>query len=81
MDTLIQLLRDHPDDPSISALIQDAESRSDIDLKKQSDLLSGVWELRWSSASQPWLKQALEWAVGALGFSSEDAITMLNSDE
>ena len=30
---------------------------------------------------QPWLKQALEWAVGALGFSSEDAITMLNSDE
>lgn len=58
MDTLIQLLRDHPDDPSISALIQDAESRSDIDLKQQSDLLSGVWELRWSSASQPWLKQA-----------------------
>ena len=30
---------------------------------------------------QPWLKQALEWAVGALGFSTEDAITMLNSDE
>ncbi len=30
---------------------------------------------------QPWLKQALEWSVGALGFSSEEAIAMLNSDE
>ena len=30
---------------------------------------------------QPWLKQALEWAVGALGFSTEDATAMLNSDD
>ncbi|MFZ8906290.1 MAG: hypothetical protein ACO2Y2_02915 [Poseidonia sp.] len=30
---------------------------------------------------QPWLKQALEWAVGALGFSTEEAITVLNSDD
>ena len=30
---------------------------------------------------QPWLKQALEWAVGALGFSTEDAVTTLTSDE
>ena len=30
---------------------------------------------------QPWLKQALEWAVGALGFSTEDAVATLTSDE
>ena len=30
---------------------------------------------------QPWLKQALEWSVGALGFSSDEAIAMLNSDD
>ena len=30
---------------------------------------------------QPWLKQALEWAVGALGYTTEDAIDTLNSDE
>jgi len=30
---------------------------------------------------QPWLKQALEWAVGALGFSTEDAVAPLTSDE
>ena len=30
---------------------------------------------------QPWLKQALEWAVGALGFSTEDAVATLTSYE
>ncbi len=30
---------------------------------------------------QPWLKQALEWAVGALGYSTEDAVATLTSDE
>ena len=30
---------------------------------------------------QPWLKQALEWAVAALGFSSKDAVATLNADE
>lgn len=30
---------------------------------------------------QPWLKQALEWAVGALGYSTEDAIAALSADE
>lgn len=30
---------------------------------------------------QPWLKQALEWAVGALGYSVEDAIETLGSKE
>tara|TARA_B100000989_G_scaffold136953_1_gene101682 strand:+ start:4896 stop:5411 length:516 start_codon:yes stop_codon:yes gene_type:complete len=30
---------------------------------------------------QPWLRQALVWAVGGLGFSAEDAAERLNSDE
>ena len=30
---------------------------------------------------QPWLKQALLWAVGALGYSPEDAIATLGSDD
>lgn len=30
---------------------------------------------------QPWLKQALEWAVGALGYTSEEAVATLNSDD
>lgn len=58
METLIRLLKDHPKDPAIAALIQDAEAGSDVDLNQQSEQLSGVWDLRWSSASQPWLRQA-----------------------
>ncbi len=30
---------------------------------------------------QPWLKQALLWSVGGLGFSKEEAIEVLNSDD
>ena len=30
---------------------------------------------------QPWLRQALVWAVGGLGYSAEDAVKMLSSDE
>ncbi|MDP6235659.1 MAG: hypothetical protein QF364_07450 [Candidatus Poseidoniaceae archaeon] len=30
---------------------------------------------------QPWLKQALIWAVGGLGYSAEDASEMLTSDD
>ena len=30
---------------------------------------------------QPWLKQALEWAVGALGYSTEEAVAALTSDD
>ena len=29
---------------------------------------------------QPWLKQALEWAVGALGYSTEEAVATLTSE-
>ena len=30
---------------------------------------------------QPWLKQALIWAVGGLGFTPEEAIEVLGSDD
>ena len=30
---------------------------------------------------QPWLRQALVWAVGGLGYTAEDAVKMLSSDE
>ena len=30
---------------------------------------------------RPWLRQALVWAVGGLGYSAEDAVKMLSSDE
>ena len=30
---------------------------------------------------QPWLKQALEWAVGALGYTPEDAVATLSASE
>jgi hypothetical protein len=30
---------------------------------------------------QPWLKQALEWAVGALGYTTEEAVAALTSDD
>ena len=29
---------------------------------------------------QPWLKQALIWAVGGLGYSAEDAINVMSND-
>ncbi|KZR87896.1 PAP/fibrillin family protein [Synechococcus sp. MIT S9504] len=58
MDTLIRLLREQPNDDRIPELVMTAEERSNVDLSKTEDLLMGVWELRWSSAKQPWLKQA-----------------------
>ena len=30
---------------------------------------------------QPWLKQALIWSVGGLGYSPEDAIEMLSRED
>ncbi|WP_114992779.1 PAP/fibrillin family protein [Synechococcus sp. UW179A] len=58
MDELIRLLREDPRDISIPELIVETENKSNVDLSKTSELLTGVWELRWSSATQPWLKQA-----------------------
>ena len=58
MNELIRRLQEQPDDDSIPDLVLAAEANSDVDLSKDLALLKGVWELRWSSATQPWLKQA-----------------------
>lgn len=58
MDVLIRQLRENPRDDSIPELIGATEKNSNVDLSKTGELLTGVWELRWSSAKQPWLKQA-----------------------
>ena len=58
MDQLIHLLKKQPRNREIPDLIRAAEAASDIELSNNLALLTGVWELRWSSASQPWLKQA-----------------------
>lgn len=58
MDHLIALLKDQPRNPRISDLIVAAEAESSVDLSNNADALRGVWELRWSSAKQPWLQQA-----------------------
>ncbi len=55
---LIAALRTNPRDPTIPDLIAQVESESAVELREQASLLTGVWELRWSSSSQPWLKQA-----------------------
>lgn len=56
-DALVQLLTDQPDDPGLVQLIRTVEAEQPADLSKDASLLAGVWELRWSSASQPWLRQ------------------------
>ena len=58
MDKLIHLLKDQPRNDAIADLICSIETSSTIDLNTDLNLLEGVWELRWSSAKQPWLKQA-----------------------
>ena len=58
MDDLIALLKDQPKQQRIRDLIFATEAQSTVDLAKNADLLRGVWELRWSSAKQPWLQQA-----------------------
>jgi len=55
---LIQLLRSAPGDPQIPELLMQVELEGGVDLTKDVAALEGVWELRWSSSSQPWLKQA-----------------------
>lgn len=57
-EQLLQCLRHHPSDPGIAALVERLEREQPADLNRDGDRLRGVWELRWSSASQPWLRQA-----------------------
>ncbi|BEV36780.1 PAP/fibrillin family protein [Synechococcus sp. M16CYN] len=55
---LVQLLQRQPDDRSLGNRVIAAEIAQPADLTKDAELLEGVWELRWSSSKQPWLKQA-----------------------
>ena len=55
---LIDLLKSNPKDKLIPSLITEIESMQVVDLEADLTLLKGIWELRWSSSTQPWLKQA-----------------------
>ena len=57
-DELVKLLQDAPDSPAIGKLVSEVEEIHPADLTRDLDLLHGVWDLRWSSSSQLWLRQA-----------------------
>ena len=52
---LIEVLEHTPKSNQILELIKSAESESSVDITKQIYLLTGVWELRWSTSSSPFL--------------------------
>ena len=52
---LIEVLEHTPKSNQIAELIKLAESESSVDITKQIDLLTGVWELRWSTSNSPLL--------------------------
>jgi len=43
---------------TIRQLVEDLEREQPADLVRDRELLAGVWELRWSSSRQPWLREA-----------------------
>ena len=55
---LVSILRCTPNDHSIAERISVLEQSHPADLSRDSELLEGVWDLCWSSSSQPWLRQA-----------------------
>jgi len=55
---LIALLEQAPNSGRIASLVAELERQQPADLTQQAAQLEGVWELRWSSSSQPWLKQS-----------------------
>ena len=57
-DELVKLLQDAPDSPAIGKLVSEVEENHPADLTRDLELLHGVWDLRWSSSTQPWLRQA-----------------------
>ena len=57
-DRLIHLLKEQPASNEIQELVSTLEQEQPADLNVDGPLLRGVWELRWSSSRQPWLKQA-----------------------
>ena len=50
------LLRQRSSNPNLQTLISRVEQEHPADLTSSAGLLRGVWELRWSSSRQPWLK-------------------------
>ena len=52
---LIEVLQEEPKSKKVSHLIELAENESCVDIINQSELLKGVWELRWSSSKSPLL--------------------------
>ena len=52
---LIEVLEHTPKSNQIVELIKLAENESSVDITKQIDLLTGVWELRWSTSNSPLL--------------------------
>ena len=52
---LIKILRQNPKSYKIKDYIKLAEDISSVDINKQTDLLTGVWELKWSSSNSPFL--------------------------
>ena len=48
---LIEVLEHTPKSNQIAELIKLAEIESSVDITKQIDLLTGVWELRWSTSN------------------------------
>ena len=50
---LIEVLEHRPTSNKIIKLIKIAESESSVDITKQIDLLTGVWELKWSTSNSP----------------------------
>ena len=55
---LVSILQRTPNDPSIAKRVSALEQSHPADLSQDSAFLEGVWGLRWSSSSQPWLRQA-----------------------
>lgn len=55
---LVSILQRTPNAPSIAEQVSALEQSHPADLSRDSALLEGVWDLRWSSSSQPWLRQA-----------------------
>ena len=52
---LIEVLENTPKSNQIVDLIELAESESSVDISKQINLLTGVWELKWSNSNSPFL--------------------------
>ena len=52
---LIEVLEHTPKSNQIAELIKLAESESSVDIIKQIDLLTGAWELKWSTSNSPFL--------------------------